>query len=511
MKHLVQRTGSRTAWAVTTALMMVALLLVPDGGAEGAAAPGREHLAAAYADQSAPNFAVHGPDTLSVLENTAIGESIATYRVVTDGGADVSGTAFEFRLAGPDAHKYLIDSRSGELFTAAWLDYETDTSDTFTVVAAGGAGAAILEVTVNIQNVEDSVSTISISKANPVPGVNQGNPEHALDQPYPDNFVESEWANWGTILRIVARRESPDPECGTGLDCISIMIESDEIGEEQHINAMRSGQRGVEFVAAVKLVDSEAESGETVEITGADGEVLQAYVLAVEDEDEVVIGFDNLRASVDVENGPPEFGELEFEQELAFGSVDVEFSFEVTDVGSWLPEPEDLPDVDRDDNYMPVVGLVHDGQCYSSDGADESLEAVDGVLLNDGSIYCDGQPEIHLIRDDRDFEEIDDGYAVQTTLVLEEGSTYFITFLACDNAGNCAAYDADGDSDALLLQVDTPAEEPADPCITPIARDGTIEGAWDGSCPSGRAPERYGGMGTGMRAITHSLWARLPT
>ena len=172
-------------------------------------------------DQSAGDIVVHGPSTLSVHENTAIGTSIAFYKVVTSTGADVSGEVYSFSLEGEDAGKYRIDSRSGELFTAAWLDYETDVSDTFLVYASSDTAGVGLDVTVSIENVEDSVSTISISKANPVPGVSQGDPEHALDDS-PVAFVETEWANWETILRIEVRSESPDPDCGTGLDCVRI-------------------------------------------------------------------------------------------------------------------------------------------------------------------------------------------------------------------------------------------------------------------------------------------------
>ena len=494
LKQILQRCSLRSISAVLTALTLATLLVVPDGDVEGAVAPGSQNLATASANQSTPDIEVYGPDTLSVLENTAIGESVATYRVVTAGGADVSGTTFSFSLAGADVDKYAIDSRSGELFTAAWLDYETDTTDSITVVAAGGSRAAILHVTVNVENVEDSVSTIRISKANPVPGVGQGNPEHALDA-NPIGYVETEWANWGTILRIVANRESPDPDCGTGLECIFVLLESDEAGDEKTVKALRSGERGAEYVAAVKLVASESETGETIEITGADSEVQQAYILTVEDEDEVVMSFDNLRDSLDVENEPPEFGEVTYEQELAFGSVDVDFRFEVTDADPGLPEPEDLPDVDGDQNYTPVVGFVHDSQCFSSDSGGQSLEAVEGINLTGGYIYCDGEPEIHVIRDDRDFEEIADGYSVRTTLVLEKDSTYFVSFVGCDYAGNCALYDADDQSDALLLRIDTLTDEPVDPCVTPISMDGTIEGEWDGTCPSGREPERYGGDG----------------
>ena len=120
---------------------------------------------------------------------------------------------------------------------------------------------------------------------------------------------------------------------------------------------------------------------------------------------------------------------------------------------------------------------------------------MDGLSLQGGSIYCDGEPEIYPIRDDRDFDEINDGYSVRTSLILEQGSTYFITYVACDKAGNCTVYDADEDSDALLLRIDTLTETPADPCLVPFTEDITINGAWDGACPSNREPESYGGSG----------------
>ena len=122
---------------------------------------------------------------LSVSENTAIGHSIATYRVVSAGGADVSGAVFEFTLEGDDAGNYRIDSRSGELSTASWLDFETDVSDVISVTASSESMRAGLEVTVNILNIEDSDDFLRVFKANPVPGEYQGNPQHALDDGYP--------------------------------------------------------------------------------------------------------------------------------------------------------------------------------------------------------------------------------------------------------------------------------------------------------------------------------------
>ena len=495
MKLVLPEVRSRSARTVVLLALAVGVLLSAlMGGAEGAAEQSEAEFGAGQNDQTGDAISVSGPSVLSVHENTGIGTFVVTYRVIVSPTADLSSVNLVFSIEGTDSGKYRIDPMTGELFTAQWIDYETDAIDMFTVVVSGGVHRATLDVTVNIEDVEDSVSTLQVSKANPVPGVYQGNPEHALDYPRPDNFVQTERANWGTILGIVIRRETPDPDCGTGLDCVRLRFKSDEFGDQQDVEAMRRGERGNEYVAAVMLTESESEQGETVEITGANGEVRQVQVLAVHEMDEVAIAFDNVRVAVDVENTPPEIRDLEFEQDLYFESVDVEFTFEVTDA-YWLPEPEDFPDIDGDDNYMPVVGLIHDSQCYGSESAGESLEAVDGLSLQGGSIYCDGEPEIHYIRDDRDFEEIDQGYSVRSTLALEQGSTYFVSFFACDNAGNCTVYDADEDSDALLLRIDTLTDTPDDPCIVRIAEDMTIEGNWDGTCPSNREPEQYGGSG----------------
>ena len=99
-----------------------------------------------------------------------------------------------------------------------------------------------VEVRITVTAVEDSISTPHITKANPVPGVGMGKDESALaglkaksgvagappespsDLPAtygdsgkaPANYVETEWANWGTVLRIEVTAESPDDKCGNG-------------------------------------------------------------------------------------------------------------------------------------------------------------------------------------------------------------------------------------------------------------------------------------------------------
>ena len=493
MKLVPLEVCSRSVRTIMLLAFAVAVLLSAlMGGAEGAVEQNDAVYGVRQNDQTSDAISVSGPSILLVREGTSIGTHLVTYRAIVSPTADLSGVNLVFSIEGTDSGKYRIDPMTGELFTAQWIDYETDAIDMFTVVVSGGVHRATLDVTVKIEDVEDSVSTLSVSKANPVPGVYQGNPEHALDDPRPDNFVETEWANWGTILRIEVTSESPESDCGTGLDCIRLYVAADGSEDEQELVAMRTGAPGYKFVAAVKLVETEAAGGETLEVIGADGTARQVQVLQLGEDDEVEIEFDNLRGSVDVENGPPEFTYFQPDHGSTFDDEDVDFYITVQDAESGLPEPEDLPDRDGDHDYTPVAALVHDSQCYNSSQDEDGFAAVENLRLRDGAIYCFGQPEIHPIRDDRDFDEIDNGYDVETTIVLPEGETHYVTFVVCDRSGNCIAYDADEDSDIALVEL-TPEQD--DPCLATITDDSTIEGNWDGTCPSGREPEPYGGSG----------------
>ena len=476
MKFVLPEVRSRSVRTIVLLAFAVAVLLSAlMGGAEVAAELNDAVYGAGQNDQTSDAISVSGPAVLLVREGTSIGTHLVTYRAIVSPTADLSGVNLVFSIAGTDSGKYRIEPITGELFTAQWIDYETDAIDMFTVVVFGGVHSATLDVTVNIEDVEDSISTLSVSKANPVPGVYQGNPEHALDDPRPDNFVETSWANWGTILRIVVRSESPESDCGTGLDCVRLNVAADGSEDEQELVAMRTGARGHKFLAAVKLVETEAAGGETIEVIGADGTARLVQVLQVGEDDEVEIEFDNLRGSVDVENGPPEFTYFQPDHGSTFDDQDVDFYITVQDAESGLPEPEDLPDRDGDHDYTPVAALVHDSQCYNSSQDEDGFAAVENLRLRDGAIYCFGQPEIHPIRDDRDFDEIDNGYDVETMIVLPEGETHYVTFVVCDRSGNCIAYDADEDSDIALVEL-TPEQD--DPCLATITDDSTIEG-WE--------------------------------
>ena len=307
--------------------------------------------------------------------------------------------------------------------------------------------------------------------------------------------METEWANWNTILRIEVTSESPESDCGTGLDCVRLHVEADGSEDEQELVAIRTGAQGHKYVAAVKLVESEAEGGETTEVIGEDGTARLVQVLQVGEDDEVEIEFGNLRGTVEVENEPPEFDYFDPEHGSTLDDQDVDFVFAVTDANSGLPEPEDLPDIDGDGDYTPVAALVHGSQCYNDPQTGVSLEAVDALTLHDGAIYCHGQPEVRLIVSDRDFDEIDNGFDVETTIVLPEWETSYVTFIVCDIAGNCTAYDPDEDSDIALSQLSILPTPPVDPCLVSIAGDTTINGSWTDRCVSGRLPELYGGTG----------------
>ena len=184
MKFVLLEVRSRSVRTIVLLAFAVTVLLSAlIGGAEGAVEQNDAEYGAGQNDQTSDAISVSGPSVLLVREGTSIGTHLVTYRAIVSPTADLSEVNLVFSLEGTDSGKYRIDPKTGELFTDQWIDYETDAIDMFTLVVSGGAHRASLDVTVNIEDVEDSVSTLRVRKANPVPGVYQGNPEHALDDP----------------------------------------------------------------------------------------------------------------------------------------------------------------------------------------------------------------------------------------------------------------------------------------------------------------------------------------
>ena len=167
--------------------------------------------------------------------------------------------------------------------------------------------------------------------------------------------------------------------------------------------------------------------------------------LKVDEEDEVEIEFGNLRDTVEVENEAPEVSNFAPEHERAFDDADVDYTFTVTDDNSGLPEPEDLPDTDGDENYTPVVALISKSErrCGPVLGRGNAPTDTD-VVMNfaahiheDDSLYCPGARcrtvstsrseggfGFAPIRDDKDFDDIENGYDVETTIVLTENKPH---------------------------------------------------------------------------------------
>ena len=439
--------------------------------------------------------------TLSVAENTARDYVLSNYSASdADGDVDGDGVVVSYSLRGEDAKSFSI-SDTGDLQTLESLDADNAMTPcgsdgcSVMVVASDGERETTASVRITVTGVEDSVSTLGVSKANPVPGTTMGNamsalsntktsasaavPERPADLPAtygdePMNFVATEWGNWGTVLRIAVTSESPDPNCGNGNQCVIVDINSDSADDALKLQAYRSADQENKFVAAVMLVETtdEATAGDDAVYTHNGGGV---PAIRVDEEDEIEVEFGNLRDSIDVENEAPEIGNFAPEHEAAFDDADVDYTFTVTDAHSGIPEPEDLPDVDGDDNYTPAVALISRSQCETvADGTtpDKTLSYA-ASIHEDETLYCPGTKQegeyiatgtgfgFAPIRDDKDFDEIDDGYDVETTLVLDENRIFYVTFIACDNAGNCTFYDPDGNDDTEeLAQITVDTKDP---------------------------------------------------
>ena len=481
------------------------------------------------ANDNSPAFGTIPADPIRVPENSPRGTSLGSFAAT-----DADGDTVTYSLSGTNAKSFHIDGY-GELKTLESLDYDSNTPCSvggcaITVVAsdanaASGAptsahtGPAEAARTIMVLPIEDSVSTLNVTKANPVPGTTRGDPMTALgnakesvsadvperpaDLPNatgaPMNFVETDWASWGTVLRIQVTAQSPDANCGSGNECVVISLNSDSASDTLKVQAYRmdtpagAASNENKFVAAVMLVELD---GDATDIKTSSNDDIPVYAhgdgsvprLQVDEEDEIEIEFYNLRGDIEVENEAPEISNFAPEHESAFDDPDVEYTFTVTDSHSGLPEPEDLPDADGDDAYMPAVALISKGQCETapSDASAESkarrAELITGGfelvgdmanISDDESLYCPGAAQsgeydadiggygFAPIRDDKDFDEIDDGFDVETTIVLRENKIFYVTFVACDSAGNCSFFDPDGNDEGVeLAEITVDTEDP---------------------------------------------------
>ena len=470
-------------------------------------------------NDEAPTWDATPKTELTVAENTPRGRVLANYAA---SDPDNLSAGIAYSLTGANAKSFQISS-TGDLATLESIDHDSATPCAgnvcnITVNANDGAQSLATDVRITVVDGEDSVSTLDIRKANPVPGPNAGLADSALsgakttmnknvaerpaDLPAtlatydldndgtPDNitnavnFVETQWANWGTVLLIEITSESPDANCGNGNQCVVVALESDSADDKLSVIAYRSAHEEDKFLAAVKLVGRSASSGDGPVDPGylmptdhnapggirprdlgatpgdspvykhTDGSVAR---LQVDEEDEVNIAFDNLRDSIDVENDPPEIESFAPPHESAFDDADVDYSFRVTDGLSGIPSAEDLPDNDGDEDYIPVIAIVSQLQCERPE-----VSVGNGRTIRADVAQCNDKRGIHeydatkaarsdwgyiAVREDKDFDDIDNGYEVETTLVLDEDKVFYVTFVAVDRAGNMTYFDPDGSDD----------------------------------------------------------------
>ena len=422
---------------------------------------------------------LEGPATRAISETTKPMSVIGTY-TLTD--VDTVGK-LDLKIKSGSAPGYMVmrqteDMSKWDLKTTVWLDADTNPSDTITLVASDGIAAhnQDLNVTITILDTDDSITNIYRSKANPLPGGRMGDPNEALADS-PANYVSTEWANWGTVLRIRVTNQSPDTS-GCGADCVMVNLEADSADTSRMVKARRTltQDKGNDFFAAVMLVEEYATGQDADPAAGN-----MAY-LKVDEEDEITIKFANARKNVEIENEAPEIDNFQPAHESAFKDEDVDYTFTVTDDSSGIPDAEDLPDTDGDGDYTSVVALLSRSQCDDAMGRTKAT----ATLHNGRQIVCSGAMgiideggdyEFRQIVDDKDFRDIDHGVEVETTIAFAEDNDrhYFVTFIACDEAGNCIAYDPDENDDDVALPritVDTTAPK-LEEARTGVAWDAT--------------------------------------
>ena len=175
-------------------------------------------------------------------------------------------------------------------------------------------------------------------------------------------------------------------------------MEADSSDDSLQLIAYRSGTQENRFLAAVKLVDSgsdDAAMDGTNDDMDGDGKTSAVYKhhmgggvaqLEVDEEDEITFRLSGSKVapiSIDVENEAPEFSDFAPEHESAFDDGDVDYTFTVIDPVSGIPEPEDLPDGDGDGDYMPLVALVSNGQCWTEQPVDDNKKPMGGYTMHD--------------------------------------------------------------------------------------------------------------------------------
>lgn len=449
---------------------------------------------------------------LSIDENALRGSALTGAAGVTSmyTATDADGDDIYYSVDGANGGSYQINSATGMLTTLASLDADTNPTDSIRVMASDGTNSISQDTRITINDLNDRIGSITVMMANPLLGATRGDPNSALadrkttesldapeaptDLPATSgdavvNFVETAAANWGSTLRIEVLSESPGANCGNGNQCVVLELEGVDSDDILKVMAYRNRLKDNKFVAAVMPVASSnmATPGDAAVYRHTDGSVPR---IKVDEEDTLRVKFGNLRDEITIDNEAPEFANFLPEHESSTDDDEVDYTFTVTDAISGIPEPEDLPDDDGDDAYMAVAALVNSQQCHNvaaGASAPSGTSMMANTNLHEGAqIYCPSAttPEVRVIVDDKDLDSVTDGYDVDTKVVLNENEISYVTFVACDAAGNCVAFDPDeNDTEEALAEITV---DTADPTLSE-ARTGVMWDAADNAYDDSRS------------------------
>jgi hypothetical protein len=295
--------------------------------------------------------------------------------------------------------------------------------------------------------------------------------------------VQTDWAHEGTVLLV--RVESGGIVATDTLDStLSVLIETDDDDDlvatvitESAFDTAGSADGGfiqfeIEILSATGATTSTVGS---LTFVGAD-----RFKIRANKDDDLKISIspsgtntiDVARShTIGIENSVPKIKNVSPSNGDVVDDTDVDIEYSITDKDSGIPEPEDMPDTDGDDEYVATVVLVSDGQCTEA----ELDTGITTATIHLGTLTCalgTNPVTVVSVGDENDFDDITDGFDVETAAVLASNATRYITMVAFDKAGNYLVYDGDDDAGEAMLEITT---DTIDPDLT-SARTGV---SWD--------------------------------
>lgn len=302
---------------------------------------------------------------------------------------------------------------------------------------------------------------ITVYMDNPVPGADAST-DHASDG-IPD--VETDWGRTGTVLWVEVQSGGLDVGgLVRGADVTISTEESDVTLATRRIEEDDFGADDGLIVFEIELHESSSTSPTTGDYVGAG----DRFKIQVDSDDEVTIvvkpsGTNTIdvakSVTIGVENTDPKVRNVLPEDGDVADDEDVDIEFSITDRGAGIPDPEDKPDTDGDNEYSATVILISNVQCTVT----EITTGITGGGIDAGTATCSGGSPITVITvdDENDYDDITDGFDVGTNAFLDENETHFMTVVTFDAAGNFDIYDGEDDSSTdTMLELTVDTEDP---------------------------------------------------